>query len=178
LLDAYTLWREFGSIDGLRIALVGDLSYQRSTNSLAYLLSEFRDMTLYLVNPKLLPMREEVRDHLVRSGARLEEVRDIRDVAENLDVVYVTRAHTPRLEHARRFENDLGWYTVDADVLSRLPARARVLHPLPRGAELPVEVDADPRVVCFRQAGNGLYVRMALLSLLAQPGLNRPRTGI
>jgi aspartate carbamoyltransferase catalytic subunit len=63
-------------------------------------------------------------------------------------------------------------------VLSRLPQRARVLHPLPRGAELPVEVDDDPRVVCFRQAGNGLYVRMALLSLLAQPGLNRPRTGI
>ena len=167
LLDAYTLWREFGHVDGLRIALVGDLSYQRSTNSLAYLLSEFRDLKFYLVNPKLLPMREEVRDHLLRSGAQVEEARDIREIASELDVVYVTRAHTPRLEHARRFESDTGWYTVDADVLSRLPADARVLHPLPRGAELPVEVDADPRVVCFRQAGNGLYVRMALLSLLA-----------
>jgi aspartate carbamoyltransferase catalytic subunit len=177
LLDAYTLWREFGRLDGLRIALVGDLSYQRSTNSLAYLLSEFRDLKFYLVNPKLLPMREEVRDHLLRSGNQVEEARDIRELASDLDVVYVTRAQTPRLEHARRFENDIGWYTVDADVLSRLPADARVLHPLPRGAELPVEVDADPRVVCFRQAGNGLYVRMALLSLLAsstsaQPGPN------
>jgi len=82
--------------------------------------------------------------------------------------VYVTRAHTPRLEHAQRYEGDAGWYTVDEDILARLPATARVLHPLPRGAELPTSVDADPRVACFRQAANGLYVRMALLSLISE----------
>jgi aspartate carbamoyltransferase catalytic subunit len=81
--------------------------------------------------------------------------------------VYVTRAQTPRLEHASRFESSPGWYTVDEEVLSRLPPSARILHPLPRGPELPLSVDADPRVICFQQAGNGLYVRMALLSLLA-----------
>src|SRR5579871_7073069 len=69
LLDVYTLWREFGRVDGLRIALVGDLSYQRSTNSLAYLLGQFRDLTVFLVSPQLLRMREEVRDHLAVSGA-------------------------------------------------------------------------------------------------------------
>jgi aspartate carbamoyltransferase catalytic subunit len=168
LLDAYTLWREFGRIDGLRIALVGDLSYERSTNSLAYLLSQFQGLKISLVNPSLLSMRKEVRDHLVASGAEVEEVRDLRAIAGDLDVVYVTRAQTPRLEHARRFETTAGFYSVDADVLDRLPPSARVLHPLPRGSELPPEVDGDPRVVCFRQAGNGLYVRMALLSLLAQ----------
>jgi aspartate carbamoyltransferase catalytic subunit len=168
LLDAYTLWREFGRIDALRIALVGDLSYERSTNSLAYLLAQYRDLKLFLVSPRLLPMRDEVRQHLIAGGAQVEEVRDLRDVAPELDVVYVTRAHTPRFEHAQRFESGGGWYTVDAQVLSRLPAQARVLHPLPRGPELPVDVDADPRVVCFRQAGNGLYTRMALLSLLSR----------
>ena len=168
LLDGYTLWREFGRLDGLRIALVGDLSYQRSTNSLAYLLSQYRDLHLYLVSPQLLRMREEVREHLVHHGVRVEDVRDLRSIASEIDVVYVTRAQTPRLEHARRFEADTGWYTVDADVLARLPDHARVLHPLPRGPELPPEVDSDPRVVAFRQAGNGLYVRMALLSLLQQ----------
>jgi aspartate carbamoyltransferase catalytic subunit len=167
LLDAYTLWREFGTLDGLRIALVGDLSYERSTNSLAYLLSRFSDLQFYLVSPQLLRMRTEVREHLIASGARVEEVRDLRAVASEVDVVYVTRAQTPRLEHARRFESDTGFYTVDADVLARLPSSARILHPLPRGPELPPEVDADPRMVCFKQAGNGLYVRMALLSLLA-----------
>jgi aspartate carbamoyltransferase catalytic subunit len=167
LLDAYTLWRELGHIDGLRVALVGDLSYQRSTNSLAYLLAQYRDLHFYLVSPQLLRMRDEVREHLAQSGAAIEEVRDIRAVAANVDVVYVTRAQTTRLEHARRFEGDAGKYTVDSDVLGRLPAGARVLHPLPRGPELPPEVDTDPRIACFRQAANGLFVRMALLSLLA-----------
>jgi aspartate carbamoyltransferase catalytic subunit len=167
LLDAYTLWRERGKLDGLRIALVGDLSYQRSTNSLAYLLSKFDDVTVYLVSPQLLRMRDEVREHLVQNGVRVEEVRDLRTIASDLDVVYLTRAHTSRLEHARRFEGDTGFFSVDAEVLERLPADARILHPLPRGPELPSELDDDPRIVCFRQAGNGLYVRMALLILLA-----------
>ena len=167
LLDAYTLWREFGRIDGLRIALVGDLSYERSTNSLAYLLAQYRDLKIHLVSPGLLRMRDEVREHLESSGAAVEEVRDLRAIAPNLDVVYVTRARTPRLEHAQRFESDAGWYTVDQDVLSHLPQSARILHPLPRGPELPPEVDADARVIWLKQASNGLYVRMALLSLLA-----------
>jgi aspartate carbamoyltransferase catalytic subunit len=168
LLDAYTLWRELGHLDGLRIALVGDLSYQRSTNSLAYLLAQYRDVHLYLVSPRLLRMRDEVREHLTNSGVAIEEVRDLRAVAGDVDVIYVTRAQTTRLEHARRFESEAGWYTVDEDVLSRLPEAGRVLHPLPRGPELPTSVDADARVACFRQAANGLYVRMALLSLIAQ----------
>jgi aspartate carbamoyltransferase catalytic subunit len=167
LLDAYTLWREFGRIDGLRIALVGDLSYQRSTNSLAYLLSQFSGLKVYLVCPQLLPMREEVRAHLEQSGAQVEELRDLRAVASDVDVVYMTRAQTSRFDHARRFEGDVGWYAVDRDLLAQLPAHARILHPLPRGSELPPEVDDDPRIICFRQAGNGLFVRMTLLSLLA-----------
>jgi aspartate carbamoyltransferase catalytic subunit len=169
LLDAYTMWREFGHLDGLRIALVGDLSYQRSTNSLAYLLGQFTNLTVYLVSPRLLRMREDVREHLAAAGAHVEEVRDLRSVASEVDVVYVTRAHTPRLEHAQRFEDETGWYTVDQELLSHLPEHARVLHPLPRGAELPTAVDNDPRVAIFRQAANGLYVRMALLTLLADP---------
>jgi aspartate carbamoyltransferase catalytic subunit len=166
LLDAYTLWREIGRLDGLRIALVGDLSYQRSTNSLAYLLACFRDLQVFLVSPQLLRMRDEVREYLGRSGAIIEEVRDLGEVASRLDVVYVTRAHTARLEHALRFEGDVGKYAVDDEILAKLPAEARVLHPLPRGPELPPEVDKDARVACFRQAANGLFVRMALLSVI------------
>ena len=72
LLDAYTLWREFGRIDGLRIALVGDLSYERSTNSLAYLLSQFHGLKVSLVSPQLLRMRDEVAGHIVEaSGAEV-----------------------------------------------------------------------------------------------------------
>lgn len=168
LLDAYTLWREFGTLDGLRIALVGDLSYERSTNSLGYLLGQFTNLTVWLVSPQLLRMRPEVREHLVSCGATVEEVRDLRAIASSVDVVYVTRAQGPRFEHARRFERDAGSYDVDSEVLAALPATARVLHPLPRGPELPPEADADPRVIWLKQASNGLYVRMALLMLLAE----------
>jgi aspartate carbamoyltransferase catalytic subunit len=170
LLDAYTLWREFDRIDGLRIALVGDLSYQRSTNSLAFLLAQFCDLRLYLVSPQLLRMRDEVREHLERAGAVVDEVRDVREIADSVDVLYVTRAQGSRLDHAARFEAGRGMYSVDRSVLERLPATARVLHPLPRGSELPTEFDGDQRIACFRQAANGLFVRMALLSLLAAEG--------
>ena len=154
----------------MRLALVGDLSYQRSTNSLAYLLAQFHGLHFYLVSPTLLRMRDEVRDHLAHAGATIEEVHDLREVAADVDVIYVTRAQTSRLEHARRFEGEAGRYAVDEDVLARLPESGRVLHPLPRGPELPPDFDADPRVACFRQAANGLYVRMALLRMLAAGG--------
>lgn len=168
LLDIYTLKRELGRLDGLRVALVGDLSYERTTNSLGYLLALFSGLKLYLVSPRLLRMREEVRGYLSASGAQVEETRDLRAIAPELDVVYLTRAHTERLQHAQRFEAESGNYAIDAELLAALPAEARVLHPLPRGPELPAELDGDQRVACFRQAANGLYVRMALLSLLAE----------
>jgi aspartate carbamoyltransferase catalytic subunit len=168
LLDAYTLWREFGHIDGLRIALVGDLSYERTTNSLAYLLGRFEHLTMYLVAPQLLRMRDEVREYLTTNGVSLHEVLDLRTVVDDVDVIYMTRAQSARFAHARRFDPQPGLFGIDRDVLERLPARARILHPLPRGEELPKTFDADPRVACFRQAGNGLYVRMALLTLLTR----------
>jgi aspartate carbamoyltransferase catalytic subunit len=174
LLDGYTVWRERGRLDDLRFALVGDLSFQRSTNSLAYLLGQFRGLTVYLVSPQLLRMRDEVRDYLVQSGAHVEDVADLREIAPELDVVYMTRAQASRFEHALRFEARPGHYSVDAELLRLLPESARVLHPLPRGPELPPELDDDPRIACFRQAGNGLYVRMALLTLLAE---QRPAEG-
>ena len=168
LLDAYTLWREFGHIDGLRIALVGDLSYERTTNSLAYLLARFAGLTMYLVAPQLLRMRDEVRDYLTEHGVRLHEILDLRGVVDDLDVIYMTRAQSARFAHARRFDPQPGLFGIDQDVLDRLAPQARILHPLPRGEELPKAFDNDPRIACFRQAGNGLYVRMALLTLLAR----------
>lgn len=168
LLDVYTLLREFGRLDGLHIALVGDLSYQRSTNSLAYLLATLRDLEVYLVSPELLRMRSDVRDHLIASGARVEEVRDLRAIADRCDVVYMTRAYSYRLQHAERFDGRPGTYVVDRKLLELLPPHARVLHPLPRGQELPAELDGDERIACFRQARNGLFVRMALLDLLGR----------
>jgi len=167
LLDAFTIWVEIGRIDDLHLALVGDLSYERTANSLAYLLAQFRNIHLYLVSPQLLRLRQEVRDYLVEHGVSLYDTRDLRAIARDLDVVYLTRAHSARIDHASRFDEGPTCYGLDLELMDALPRRAIVLHPLPRGEELPVDLDSDHRIACFRQAKNGLAVRMALLSLLA-----------
>lgn len=169
LLDTYTIWRELGQICNLRIALMGDLSYERTVNSLAYLLARFPGVRLYLVSPSLLRIRQEVRDYLDMTGTKYEEPGTLADVAPEIDVVYLTKAHSPRMDHACRFDRKATCYGIDAEILAQLRSDTLVLHPLPRGPELPPEFDSDPRIGCFRQARNGLFVRMALLSVLAAP---------
>jgi aspartate carbamoyltransferase catalytic subunit len=170
MLDVFTMRQEIGRLDGLTVALVGDLTFDRTTNSLAYLLSQFNDLRLYLVSPETLRVRSDVRDFLEQRDVRYKELRDLREVAGNLDVVYVTRAHTGRMEHAQRFDPGAGFYSITRELLEKLPQHAIVMHPLPRGEELPAELDDDPRIACFRQARHGLAVRMALLYLLAPQG--------
>jgi aspartate carbamoyltransferase catalytic subunit len=170
MLDLFTMRQEIGRLDGLTVALVGDLTFERSTNSLAYLLGNFKDLRLFLVSPETLRVRSDIREYLDRQDIRYTELRDLRDVAGKVDVVYVTRAHTGRLQHALRFDAAEGFYSITREILDLLPQHAIVMHPLPRGEELPPELDDDPRIACFRQARNGLAVRMALLCLLA-PGV-------
>jgi aspartate carbamoyltransferase catalytic subunit len=170
MLDLFTMRQEIGRLDRLSVALVGDLTFERTTNSLAYLLARFADLRLYLVSPETLRVRSDVREYLEAHDIRYKELHDLREVADRLDVVYVTRAHTGRLAHALRFEQAEGFYSITREVLDRLPGHAIVMHPLPRGDELPPELDDDHRIACFRQARHGLAVRMALLCLLADRG--------
>ena len=111
-------------------------------------------------------MRSDLREFLEQRDVRYKELRDLREVAGNLDVVYVTRAHTGRMQHAQRFDPGAGFYSITRELMDKLPPHAIVMHPLPRGEELPQELDDDPRIACFRQAKHGLAVRMALLHLL------------
>ena len=168
LLDAYTIWKEVGRLEGLRIALVGDLTHERSTASLARLLARCGIARLDFVSPEMLPPRPNIKAELDAAGVPYRELRDVRQVAADVDVLYLTRAHTERLLHAQRMERESGFYAVDRSVLDLLPEQSIVMHPLPRGAELPPEFDSDPRVACFRQARNGLHVRMALLLALSR----------
>jgi aspartate carbamoyltransferase catalytic subunit len=173
LLDAYTIHRELGRLSDIEVALVGDLTYERSVNSLADLLGRLPGVRLRFVSPSTLRLRPAIRDRLVAAGAQFDETDDFDAVVQTADVVYLTRAHSDRMAIAQRFESAQRGYAVDAAVLGRMKERAIVLHPLPRGPELAVGLENDPRVACFRQAENGLYVRMALLTLL-MPGSVRP----
>jgi aspartate carbamoyltransferase catalytic subunit len=166
LLDLYTIERELGRVDGLRIALVGDLAHGRTVHSLCHMLTLYRDVRLYLVSPASTRMRSDVLEFLCSRGIAYKEVDDLAAIAGEVDVLYQTRVQKERFASLDEYRRARGLYVIDRALMARLRPHAIVLHPLPRVDEISPEVDADPRAAYFRQARNGLFVRMALLTTL------------
>ncbi|HUU12104.1 MAG TPA: aspartate carbamoyltransferase [Terriglobia bacterium] len=165
LLDLYTIRKEIGAIDGLRVAMVGDLAQGRTVRSLTYLLSKFRDVKLYFVAPPLLKMKDDILDHLKERKVWYTEETSLDKVLPEVDVVYQTRVQKERFgDRIADYEQCRGVYVITPDSLRLMKDKAIVMHPLPRLGEIAMEVDKDPRAAYFRQAQNGLYVRMALLT--------------
>jgi aspartate carbamoyltransferase catalytic subunit len=165
LLDLYTIRKEIGSIDGLKIAMVGDLAQGRTVRSLAYLLSKFRGVTMYFVAPPLLKMKEDILEHLRERNVTYVEETALDKVLPEVDVVYQTRVQKERFgDRIADYEKCRGVYIINQQALRLMKAKSIIMHPLPRLDEITMEVDQDPRAAYFRQAQNGLYVRMALLT--------------
>jgi len=161
LLDLYTIYRE-RPLEGLSIAIIGELDRGRTARSLAYLLSKFERVKIYFVSPSELQMRADILEHLEERGTWYALESDISRVIGTVDVVYQTRILPDRLANCEQLRR----YTIDSRVLQMMKPDAMILHPLPRTVELDKTVDSDPRALYFRQATNGLYVRMALLTML------------
>ena len=167
LLDLYTIRKEIGSIDGLRIAMVGDLAQGRTVRSLAYLLSKYQDVRIHFVAPTLLKMKEDILEHLREHHVSYVEETNLDAVLPEVDVVYQTRIQKERFgDRIADYEKCRGVYLINRDTLRLMRPNSIVMHPLPRLDEISMEVDSDPRAAYFRQAQNGLYVRMALLSMV------------
>lgn len=163
LLDLYTIYRE-RPLDGLSVAFIGELDRGRTARSLAYLLAKFERVKIFFVSPPELQMRSDILQYLDRHGVRYELETEIDRVIGEVDVVYQTRIRPERLPHVAGPQR----YAIDSSVLQRLKSDALILHPLPRTVELDKTVDDDPRALYFRQAANGLFVRMALLTMLLE----------
>ncbi|MGB8013453.1 MAG: aspartate carbamoyltransferase [Terriglobales bacterium] len=161
LLDLYTIYRQ-RPLDGLSVAIIGELDRGRTARSLAYLLAKFDRVKMFFVSPPQMQMRPDILAYLDEHGVRYELESDIDRVIGEVDVVYQTRIRPERVRDA----NGLRRYAIDSKVVQRMKPDAIILHPLPRTVELDKSVDADPRAMYFRQAMNGLYVRMALLTML------------
>ncbi|KMZ59145.1 Aspartate carbamoyltransferase [Zostera marina] len=167
LLDVYTIEREIGKLDGIKLGLVGDLANGRTVRSLAYLIAKYSDVKIYFVAPEVVKMKDDIKEYLSSVGVEWEESTDLLEVASKCDVVYQTRIQRERFgERKDLYEQARGKYIVDRNVLGVLPKDAIVMHPLPRLDEITVDVDDDPRAAYFRQAKNGLFIRMAILKLL------------
>ncbi|MEM2321398.1 MAG: aspartate carbamoyltransferase [Candidatus Bathyarchaeia archaeon] len=164
LLDLYTIIKEKGRIDGLTIALMGDLKYGRTVHSLAYALSLY-NVRLILVSPELLRMRREVLED-IKGRVEVSEHTSIESVLPEVDVLYVTRIQKERFPDATEYAKVRGSYKIDLNVLKKAKKDLIILHPLPRVDEISVEVDSTPFAKYFQQVENGLVLRMALLALV------------
>jgi len=163
LLDLYTIRDELGRLDGVRVAMVGDLANGRTARSLAYLLTRYRDVEMWFVAPEPVAMGPDIKEYLDGRAVRWHETRDLDSVLPAVDVVYQTRIQKERFADAAAYQAVSGVYVIGPDAMRRLRPDAIVMHPLPRLDESAPAVDSDPRAAYFRQARNGVQVRMALL---------------
>ena len=164
LADVYTIHRELGRLDNLRVALVGDLLYGRTIHSLLPLLAMYPGLDVHLVSPPSLRLPERYIETLTAGGARVRQTAALEGAVADADVVYITRVQGERFASAEEYETVKDAYVLNTRVAAGMGGGAVIMHALPRLNEIAPEIDLDPRAAYFRQARNGLYVRMALLA--------------
>ncbi len=164
IMDLYTIRKELGSIDGKEITMVGDLRYGRTVHSLLLALSNF-DVTVNLVSPDILRIPEHIISRLP-GGFKVNVTSDFDSTLESSDVLYVTRIQKERFTDQNEYLSVIGSYSINGDAVEKMKDRSIVMHPLPRIDEITPDVDSSPKAAYFRQASNGVPVRMALVSMI------------
>ena len=164
LLDLYTMKKEFGKIDGLKIALIGDLKYGRTVHSLLLALSRFK-VQVTLVSPPSLRIPQHIISK-VKDIIKIEETDVISHVLPEADVFYATRIQKERFTDQNEYQSLIGSYSIDSELVSQMKEKAIIMHPLPRVDEINPSVDALPQARYFKQAYYGVPLRMALITLL------------
>jgi len=167
LLDLYTIYREFERIENLKIAIVGDLASGRTARSLCYLLGKLLgNCEIIFISPENLKMKDDIKEYLEKHNVKFREETDLNKILPEIDVVYLTRIQKERLS-LEDYKKAKGKYVIDEHNIHLIKPTSRIMHPLPHVEEinLPTEIEKnDKRVAYFRQAQNGLYIRMALLN--------------
>ncbi len=165
LLDMFTIFKECGKIDGLTIAMVGDLKYGRTVHSLAQMLSHY-DVKLVFVSPEALKMPEDVKEDLRAKKVAFEEMEELEPALKQAQVVYDTRVQRERFADLAEYERFKHYYVLTRALIEKYNPKMTILHPLPRVGEISMDVDEMPGAAYFRQVRNGVAVRMALLALV------------
>lgn len=163
LLDLFTIQEELGRIEGLTVAMVGDLKYGRTVHSLTRLLGLF-GARLRFVSPEALRMPGELLEEVRARGMEYTEHDDVAEIIGEADVLYVTRVQRERFDDQELYERVKNYYVITPELLRSAKERMIVMHPLPRVGEISYDVDKDARAAYFRQMENGMYIRMALLA--------------
>ncbi|XP_076632293.1 carbamoyl-phosphate synthetase 2, aspartate transcarbamylase, and dihydroorotase rudimentary isoform X2 [Colletes latitarsis] len=169
LLDIFTIRDEIGTVNGLTITMVGDLKHGRTVHSLARLLTLY-NVELRYVSPPGLCMPSHVVNYVSERGIPQERFFSLKDALPDTDVLYMTRIQKERFTSKKKYEQVCRHFEITPQFMSIAKRKMIVMHPLPRVFEINPEFDVDPRAAYFRQAENGVYVRMALLEMV----LRRP----
>ncbi len=165
LLDLYTIRKEKGVLGGHTVTFLGDLKNGRTVHSLGYFMNLCKNKMIF-VSPKSLKMPAEIIAELRSLGAEIEETEDAEKALSVSDIVYVTRVQRERFENPEDYEKVKGLYVINRAMIGKAKKDITILHPLPRVDEISTDVDDYKGAAYFRQAHNGLYVRMALLALV------------
>ena len=163
LLDLYTIRTDLGKIDGLHVAMVGDLRYGRTVHSLARLLCLY-DVRMTFVSPEVLRLPLDVMNEVKDHNLPVRETYDVSDVMADADVLYVTRVQRERFADQAQYDEVKDCYVITPELMDKAKEQMVVMHPLPRVNEISYAIDDDPRAAYFRQMENGMYIRMALLA--------------
>ena len=165
LLEVYTIYEKFKRFDNLSITIVGDLLRSRTANSLLYLMSKYNN-NFNLVSNDITKISKDMKAHLDEKNTNYIETDQMEDVLKTSDIVYMTRIQKERINNEEEYNEIKGQFVLSNTLANTMKDDAIIMHPLPRMEEIPKDVDANKRAWYFKQAENGLYVRMALLSLL------------
>ncbi|HET6779722.1 MAG TPA: aspartate carbamoyltransferase [Nitrososphaera sp.] len=170
LLDLYTILKEKGKIDGLSVAIVGDLKYGRTVYSLLYGLANY-NVDIHLVSPSILRIRKE-SIYEIQDKLRIKEHSKLDEVLSEADVIYVTRIQRERFPDVQEYEKVKGTYTIDENTLAKAKSDIAVMHPLPRVDEISQSIDHTKNAIYFKQASYGKELRAALLALMLNENLS------
>ncbi len=165
LIDLFTILECQKKLDGLNIAMVGDLKYGRTVHSLAQALRHF-NVTLSFIAPPSLQMPDYILDTLKKNKIAFNKYEKTEQAIAKADILYMTRVQQERFTDRTEYENLKDSFILNKEILSKAKPNLKILHPLPRINELPINIDQTKFAYYFQQAENGLYVRQALLALV------------
>ena len=165
LLDLFTILLEKKKIENQKIVLLGDLKYGRTVHSLAYALALY-GVDLTFVSPDSLKMPKEVVEECKELGSDPHSTSNLEKAIKNADVLYATRIQKERFPDPEEYNRVVGTYKIDNNLIKNANEDIIIMHPLPRVTEIDPEVDKTKHALYFKQAFNGVPIRMALLSLV------------
>ncbi len=176
LLDLYTIRKEMKDrgkdIDGIRIALVGDLRYGRAVHSLCKLLMLYENMHFILISPPELALSKEYVDDIKRAGHKVEESDELQSGIGHADILYLTRTQEERFPNQAEADRYKGLFRLNQSIYTEYcEPNTVIMHPLPRDSrgnanELDNDLNENPNLAIFRQTDNGVLIRMALFALI------------